>query len=166
MGIRSRSVAFSALLLLAVAQASLADIIHLTNGGEIRGTVISRSGGVVKIKTPRGVITIKAADILRIEVEIGTDGLLSEARQLASSNKISEAMEKLSEAERGGANPKDVQRLRVKFAVNAAQRLGAEGRLTEALKFYSAALKVAADDKTLQRGADRVERALHLVVPI
>ncbi|MHC4473889.1 MAG: hypothetical protein ACYS99_23385, partial [Planctomycetota bacterium] len=54
-------------LLLALAGPGLADVIHLKNGGTIEGVILSDDGAILKVRTKAGVMSVKRADIARIE---------------------------------------------------------------------------------------------------
>ena len=65
------SIAGAVVCVLAIGWSARADIIILVNGGQLRGTIIERSGDTVRVKTVGGIITLKRSDILRIIPETG-----------------------------------------------------------------------------------------------
>ena len=52
-----------------LAGAAVADIIHLKNGRQLEGQILSEEGGKLKVKTVAGVVEIARADVARIEVK-------------------------------------------------------------------------------------------------
>jgi tetratricopeptide (TPR) repeat protein len=137
---------------------SHADIIRLINGGELRGEIIERSGGVVRIRTARGEITLREDEILRIEVESATETLISRAKQLSSAGDLDGALRKLAEASRAGADKEQLRRLDLTFRKYESERLENEGRFTEAYNVLVDAKKVAPDNAEIDLGLQRLER--------
>ena len=144
-------------VLLSLACPSLADIIHLANGGEIRGTVIERTPEHITIRTAGGVLTVRTADVIRVEVESGPDRLISEARMLSSAGHLDEALVKLRAAADEGASRQTVTRLTVSFLKAEASRLETDGRLAEAHEVLLRAGRIAPDDADLKQAAARVK---------
>lgn len=70
----------AALLLPAAARA---DLVHLKNGRQIRGEVVSENGEQVVIKTAEGRVTLPAREVERVERETRARRLLGEAREAA-----------------------------------------------------------------------------------
>jgi len=55
-------------LCLAASQAG-ADVVHLRSGGKVEGAVVSRTASELVVQTPAGKVTLKAADVVRIEAK-------------------------------------------------------------------------------------------------
>ena len=51
----------------AVAGLAAADVVHLKSGGKVEGTILSRSEAEVVVQTAAGKVTLKAADVVRVE---------------------------------------------------------------------------------------------------
>ncbi len=54
-------------LLLAIGGAARADVVHLRNGGQVEGRIVSRDASSIVVKTSVGTVTIAAADVARID---------------------------------------------------------------------------------------------------
>lgn len=90
--------------LLLLLPAARGDVVHLTNGREIPGRVVSEDADQVVVKTGAGRLTLRRSEVARVEREGEARTLLREARQAASAGDAATAR-RLFDAAAGAGDP-------------------------------------------------------------
>jgi len=155
---RLRALVASALVLSAAAAS--ADIVYLTNGGQIRGRVISRGDGAVVVEVPRGVVRLRGEEVLRIEPEGEAERLLAEAVELSRGSRAAEGLALLERAAEAGASEAQLRAAKLKVLRAEAARLEGLLRLAEAHAVFARARELAPEDAELAASLERVSKKL------
>lgn len=159
---RTRTIATVAAALLLGAGLARPDVVHLTTGRTISGTVVSETDEHVVVKTPDGRLTLPRALVESITRQSRGETLLALARERAAAGAHEDA-ERLFEQAAGDADPEVARRAREELELYRARRERARSHTpapATPMPLPEESAGEPLEGQSLQDDLDRARRAL------
>ncbi len=142
---------------LLICGAALGDIIILTNGREIRGEVISESGGRIVVRVPGGTLSFPRSQVATIRRENPADYRMSVAKDLFRQGKSRMAVEQLRAAVKADPRHSKARRALIDGLRKRAVELEDRGSLSAGRTLFKEVLALAPGDEESTKAIERMK---------